>query len=111
MHDIYAFVDLELDARSRWLGRGKNLMLNYFDNFESNKHAQLKSVSCDLSLKIFIWLDHLVRTSFWFGPRTPTNFKSLVCYYGSTALISVASGLAITAYQVCPVTKQKSGCL
>ena len=33
MHDMYAyFDDLDLDARSQWLGRGHNSALNYLDN-------------------------------------------------------------------------------
>ena len=35
MHDIYAhdhFDDLDLDARSQWLGRGQTSALSYLDN-------------------------------------------------------------------------------
>ena len=38
---IYAHVrldDLDLDARSQWVGKGKVSALNYLDNKASNKH-------------------------------------------------------------------------
>ena len=31
------FDDLHLDARSQWFGKGKNSVLNYFDNQASDK--------------------------------------------------------------------------
>ena len=45
-HMLYApFDDLDLDARSQWLGRRKNKSaFNYFDTYASNKHAVLNSV-------------------------------------------------------------------
>ena len=39
---IYAHVhfdDLDLHARLEWVGKGKNSVLNYFDNKASNKHC------------------------------------------------------------------------
>ena len=63
-HISYAhahFDDLDLDARSQWLGRGNIPALNYLDTKASNKHAQLKSVSHDLDFEnIFLRLEHLV---------------------------------------------------
>ena len=39
LRGIYArFDDLDLDARSQWVGKGKQSVLNYLDNQASNKH-------------------------------------------------------------------------
>ena len=56
MHGINApshFDDLDLDARSHSLGRGKRSSLNYLNNEASNKHA----LEHEFDLKTIIWLD------------------------------------------------------
>ena len=39
MHGISAHARFDdLDGRSQWVGKGKNSVFNYFDNYASNKH-------------------------------------------------------------------------
>ena len=57
--------DLDLDARSQWIGKGRKSVLNYLNKPAISIQLAITAghVLSDLdfeNLKTFIWLDHLV---------------------------------------------------
>ena len=67
MGALYAYArfdDLDLDARSQWVGKGKTSALHALGNKASNKHYTyyngMPFFYVSLTLQTVIWLDQLV---------------------------------------------------
>ena len=72
MHGRYGhahFDDLDLDARSQWLDRGKFLALNYLDNLVSN-----------IRIKLAVTVSH---DKFYLNPKLSVDF---ILNYGHTSV-------------------------